>query len=521
MMEHTRRTWIANRRSIGGPPALAVSLFHVVGVLLATTLASFVVYRFGLNVFLGVAALGAAVIGVIFRPDFATVLTVFVLYLNVPAILHKHHGISEMLAGSFVLALGVPLVNAVVLRHERFRADTTLMLMLLFLLVLFFGTQVSMNTEIAANYIRRYLLEGVLLYWLFTNVIRTLPQLKRAIAALVVAGALLGGVNAYQEVTKSYDQKFGGLAYRPVVEMEDLGDREPSTEERHLRSDRAHGPVEEPNRFAQVLVVLLPLAIFGARSTARRHLRMYWTVGAALILAGVLVTFSRGAALTIVLVMIAAIWMRWIRPVYLIASTAAVIITVPIVAPHMIKRVESISAATNLLSDDPTQYTEMDGAIRGRATEMMAAFYAFRDHPVIGVGPGQYAPMYSLHYQQVGIKFRDRQITRRAHSLYLEMAAETGIIGLGVFLSIVGILIRDLWRARCRLLGRDAQLTNLATACILALACYLGTGTFLHLAYQRYYWILLAIAGAALRIIRDLEPSADRSAPHAERLAPV
>ncbi|MEK7727844.1 MAG: hypothetical protein AAB354_05480, partial [candidate division KSB1 bacterium] len=35
----------------------------------------------------------------------------------------------------------------------------------------------------------------------------------------------------------------------------------------------------------------------------------------------------------------------------------------------------------------------------------------------------------------------------------------------------------------------------------LSLVCYLGTALFLHLSYQRYYWFLLALAGAALQIL--------------------
>jgi hypothetical protein len=36
-----------------------------------------------------------------------------------------------------------------------------------------------------------------------------------------------------------------------------------------------------------------------------------------------------------------------------------------------------------------------DGAIKGRATEMLAALAVYLDHPFIGVGPGQYVPFYS------------------------------------------------------------------------------------------------------------------------------
>ena len=40
----------------------------------------------------------------------------------------------------------------------------------------------------------------------------------------------------------------------------------------------------------------------------------------------------------------------------------------------------------------------------------------------------------------------------------------------------------------------------MATAFILAVTAYLTTGFFLHLAYERYLWILLALAGSAAYI---------------------
>src|SRR5439155_1514577 len=91
--------------------------------------------------------------------------------------------------------------------------------------------------------------------------------------------------------------------------------------------------------------------------------------------------------------------------------------------------------------------TETDGAIRGRMTEMMAALFVFLDHPVIGVGPGQYMPVYSQAYMNVPGALRHITVERRAHSMYFELAAENGMVGLGLFLAIVGLIQFRLWRA--------------------------------------------------------------------------
>jgi hypothetical protein len=435
------------------------------------------------------------------------VLTVFALYLNVPAILTKFHGLPEVAAGAFIAALGVPLLHVIFVQRKRFRADASFWLMLAFLGVCAVSTPLAKDTGIAMNYIRRYLLEGVLIYWLVTNVIRTLPDLRRVILTLLAAGALLSALNVFQELTKTYSRDFGGLAYRPPVEVTEMMiDRDGPVKDKHLRAERAHGPMLEPNRFAQILIVLLPFAIYVARSSSRRLTRLFAVGSGALILAAILVTFSRAAFLVLGMVAIAAMFMRWIRPRYVLASVLALIIATPIVAPHMIKRLGSISAASALVASDPAE-AEMDGAMKGRATTMLAAFNAFRDHPWLGVGPGQYSPMYSAYYHDIGPQFREMD-TKRAHILYFEVAAETGIVGLTVFMSIVLLLVRDLWKARVRLRGRSDELVDLATAGVLAILCYLGTAVFLHLTYARYYWLLLAVASASLQVIRSHESQA-------------
>jgi hypothetical protein len=52
-------------------------------------------------------------------------------------------------------------------------------------------------------------------------------------------------------------------------------------------------------------------------------------------------------------------------------------------------------------------------------------------------------------------------------------------------------------------------LAHIATAILLGIFGYFGTAMFLHLSYQRYYWFLMALAGAAIRIF-NLEIAASQ-----------
>jgi O-antigen ligase len=85
--------------------------------------------------------------------------------------------------------------------------------------------------------------------------------------------------------------------------------------------------------------------------------------------------------------------------------------------------------------------------------------------------------------------------------LYFEIGAETGILGLGLFCTITGVTLARLWSRRRRWAEERPDLAALAASLWLAVIAYLGTGMFLSLAYQRYWWVLLALAGAATQIL--------------------
>jgi O-antigen ligase len=112
-------------------------------------------------------------------------------------------------------------------------------------------------------------------------------------------------------------------------------------------------------------------------------------------------------------------------------------------------------------------------------------------------------PFYSKQYQlDPDVKLRQVATQRRAHDLYVEMAAGSGLLGLVLFISMPLILLRNLWRARRSCAVTQPRLASLATCCGFAIIAYLGTGIFLHLSFERYYWFLLALAAAALHVIR-------------------
>jgi O-antigen ligase len=251
--------------------------------------------------------------------------------------------------------------------------------------------------------------------------------------------------------------------------------------------------------------MLVPLAVFQAWSERRRLLRLAAYAVAILASGAVILTFSRGAAVAFALVVGLMALLRYIKPVQLLA-VGVLAVSLLIAFPQYADRLTSLSAIVDAVTgaSDPT--TTADNSILSRATENLAALNVFADHPIIGVGPGQFSSYYRQYADDIGLlsKAQDRE----AHNLYLGTAAETGILGLVCFVAVLLTTLWQLVRARRRWIGRRADLANMATAFGLSVVTYMTTGIFLHLSYARYFWLIMALAGAAALIaLREPEPT--------------
>ncbi len=178
---------------------------------------------------------------------------------------------------------------------------------------------------------------------------------------------------------------------------------------------------------------------------------------------------------------------------------------VALAVPDYVTRLSTLEGVTALSSSTSNSTDKPDSALVGRETENLAALHVFIDHPVTGVGPGVYFHDYSRDYaNRLGLRYLASE--RRGHSLYLEMAADTGIVGLTAFLVMVGVPIVLLLRQARYWRSRDPERAIVASSLVFALVAYLASAMFLHLSYQRFFWAILALASAAFWVLaRDQE----------------
>lgn len=432
----------------------------------------------------------------------AMALALFLLYTNWPVVAAQRGIIPSASVVLVPALLALAAVHQLVIRRRPIVIDRTLLLMVAFLAVLLLSALPAQGYDVAFERILVFVSEGLLIVFLVRQAVRDLPDLRVAIVATVAAATLLAGLTVFQAVTGNYDQEFMGLAPRSLEHLEGLGASasQVSAGEEIGLEHRARGPVDEPNRFAQVLMMAGALSVMVALNARRAGAILGW-LSVGLLLGGVLLTYSRGALVALFALLVIAVPLRLIRPGRLVGVLAVGVVVTLTAVPGMADRARSVAGVAGLFG---SAQVEADGPTRGRTTAMLSALAAYTDHPVLGVGPGQYIAFHAVRYQELPeLSFRQIAEPRRAHNLYLEMAAETGTVGLLIFLAIPFLLLLDLRRLRLTLAATRPDLARLATGFTLVLLAYLGTGVFLHLAYERYYWVMVALAAAAVGTLRD------------------
>jgi O-antigen ligase len=314
-------------------------------------------------------------------------------------------------------------------------------------------------------------------------------------ARLIVAVlAALAALSLGQEFMLDNATTFGGLSN--IAQGADPG----GVTARHS------GPGADPNFWARTLALVVPLALSLWRHHRWHRLRWLWLAAAAALCGGVWLTQSRGGLLAVGLAVLAWLLVLSNRRRLLLA-VLPLLLGVLVLTPGVGSRLATLSSLGQAGSGGG------DPSLVGRVTVQQAGIAMFLDHPAIGVGPGNFQVVEPQYLRRLGLVGP----VLAPHNLYLEMAAEAGLLGLTGWLLFYGCAL--LLTTRALILSRRLQRgprpshgVLLSAGLLAGLIGWAFASLFLHLAEFRALLALVAL-GAALDVERRQEASARLGAP--------
>jgi O-antigen ligase len=262
-------------------------------------------------------------------------------------------------------------------------------------------------------------------------------------------------------------------------------------------AERLASTIADPNFLAAILVA--GLALGGASIiAARRHrlLQLGALTTVALCLGAFVLTGSRGGIVGLAAALIAAIVFggRWRLQIGL-AATAIVTLAVGYyvtLAPQTL--VDRFSTATT------GEVSQRDS----RVTIWTVAWRMSLDNPITGVGIGNFPTRSAQYTIAPGATYRtDRTIDQPAvaHNSYLGPLAETGIVGLGLFMSILLFSIGCGVRAVRRFARNgDRTMEALGRGLVIAQVGTLTSAFFISADSDKFIWLMLAMGPALLTV---------------------
>jgi len=267
--------------------------------------------------------------------------------------------------------------------------------------------------------------------------------------------------------------------------------------------NRLAGSIGDPNELATLLAsgigVATGLIFDRSRSGA---FRVFCGFLAFVLLIAIFVTLSRGGLVSLAAALVAAIA---VAPPKLRAGAVASVLAVVAISFVFFFGVASQAARDRI--------TESDGG-SGRTDIWKVGWRLVEDNPVLGVGGGNFQ-VSSIHYLLVPgtIRFDEYivDLPTVAHNAYLQVLAETGIVGLVLFLVSIGVSLTCAAKALALLRRQgDRADASLAAGVIVGLAALLAGYFFLSEEHSKHLWLLLALGpamlGAARRAAEGTEP---------------
>lgn len=306
---------------------------------------------------------------------------------------------------------------------------------------------------------------GYILVLILAGAIRSDREL-RAMTLYCLAGLVVGGIACiYQYLTGSFTI---------------------ST----IYVQRAASLRGDPNDTAMLLVTGVPILYYWFFANRSVPVKLACIGGMALLLAGIILTGSRGGFVALLLVMLLVFLHRPSFRLFVIGLIIAAFFVV--LAPRAYW-----TRMNTMVTGKEQHYGQ---SLKGRAMLQRVGAGIFFNNPILGVGPGNFKQAFlavNLPGSKPGVtRSINEETSIVAHNMYLEFFAENGILGGVLFLMVFILSVREFLRFDRR--RRDDRVgIGLGLSLAFALGGMLFAGLFLSQAKNSVLWTIVGLGFAA------------------------
>lgn len=344
-----------------------------------------------------------------------------------------------------------------------FRPDPIFVPACFLMLAAFLSTVSSLTPLQSVQYLIMYL-GYFFLYLLASQLLREKGRLRATLAVLLLVGILVSvlGILQYGSGVQT------AASWVDVTQSPDI-------------STRVYSTFGNPNVLAEYLALLIPLGVGFLWSNPRWYGKVIHLGIIGVLFIGLILTFSRGAWLSVALAafLFALLKERRLLPVFAVGALAAPVM-LPGVVLHRISTIGSLQDSSNYF----------------RISIWLGSLRMLKDFWLSGAGLGfpAFTAAY-IFYRALGA------IAMHSHNLYLEIILEMGLVGALAFLwlmfSFIKYNLREFWYHGTAG-GRVFAVTALCGAC-----GELFHGLFDNVWYSPkialLFWFVMGISFAALR----------------------
>jgi O-antigen ligase len=337
----------------------------------------------------------------------------------------------------------------------------------------------------------RFLLQSLAIALVFLFAFAMLPRsesdIRRLIYVMAFTTSFIGGLSVIA---------FGSPFEIPGIDL--------------LQGGRSQGGVGDPDFFAAMQLVMVPLTLVAASDTKSTVLRIGLYCAVLTMLASIFTSLSRGAFLAALVLGALFIGSRSDRlfrsprekrfALVLIGIGMLVFFSRPFVREEVVDRAETIYAPK----------TKDDKSGSGRTNLWKAAAKTAGENPILGIGYGGFASIsQELLFKTPGVDLEVQQIREEgdyfaAHNTYLGTAAELGLTGLLILFGLIVSTGLTLRKTANRAAEAGAPfIGRVAHALLIGLATWTVTSFFLSGETSRMFWIIVGLSLALPRLIPE------------------